>query len=106
MDIKAFKESLGQAEPPAGLSPPLRALWHQARGSWEKAHELVQDEKTEAGAWVHAFLHRVAGDTSNANYWYAIAGRQQCSSTLSAEWQDITDQLLAAQALSELEMDH
>jgi hypothetical protein len=48
----------------------------------------------------------VASDTSNANYWYAIAGRQQCSSTLSAEWQDITDQLLAAQALSELEMDH
>lgn len=106
MDIKLFKESLGQAEPPAQLPSPLRALWHQARGNWEKAHELVRDEKTEAAAWVHAFLHRVEGDTSNANYWYAIAGQPQCTTTLSAEWQDITDQLLAAHSLSELEMDH
>ncbi len=28
-----------------------------------------------AGAWVHAYLHRKQGDTSNAGYWYERAGK-------------------------------
>jgi hypothetical protein len=106
MDFQTFKFSLGQAEPPAELSPPLEALWHQAKGKWENAHELVQGETTEAAAWVHAFLHRVEGDASNAGYWYRIAGRPHCNNSLSTEWQEIASHLLGASTEPALEMDH
>lgn len=106
MDTQTFKDTLGRAEPPAGLTPPLLALWHQARGKWEEAHRLVQDDRSESGAWVHAFLHRVEGDASNADYWYAVAGRPHYAGSLSSEWQEITGHLLGALAESLLEVDH
>ena len=106
MDIQKFKNSVGGAEPPGNLPPPLRALWHQAKGDWDKAHSLVQAENTQAAAWVHAFLHRVEGDDSNAAYWYHIAGYSLCASSLSSEWGDIAGQLLEAQTESALALDH
>ena len=103
MDFQAFTNSLDQAEPSADLPPPLRALWHQAKGNWDQAHRLVQGEKTEAAAWVHAFLHRVDGDADNAGYWYGIAGREHCAGSLSSEWEEIAGELLGEPAL---EVDH
>jgi hypothetical protein len=38
-----------------------------------------------ACAWVHAHLHRVEGDVSNAHYWYRQAGRPAASGGLDAE---------------------
>ena len=52
----------------------LRALWFAGRGGWEQAHEIAQEDESREGAWVHAYLHRTEGDTSNANYWYRRAG--------------------------------
>ncbi len=105
MDIQEFKKSLDRAEPAVDLPPPLRALWHQAKGDWDKAHSLVQGENTQAAAWVHAFLHRVEGDESNAAYWYDIAGHGLCASSLSSEWGEIAGELLEAQTESAFEMD-
>ena len=34
-DLAAFKASLAEASPPPGLTVPLRALWHAARGEWD-----------------------------------------------------------------------
>jgi hypothetical protein len=106
MDILKLRDSLDRADPPAHLPSPLRALWHQAKGDWDKAHSLVQGENTQAAAWVHAFLHRVEGDEANAAYWYGIAGHTLCASSLSSEWGDIAGQLLEAQTESALKMDH
>lgn len=54
----------------------LLALWAEARGDWARAHELAQAAAdARAGAWVHAFLHRVEGDEGNAGYWYSRAGK-------------------------------
>ena len=54
--------------------PPLAALWWAAKGNWDEAHKIVQDEETADAAWVHAYLHRVEGDLGNAGYWYRRAG--------------------------------
>lgn len=105
MDFQTFKDSLDQPEPPADLPPPVRALWHQAEGNWDEAHRLVQGENTEAAAWVHAFLHRVEGDASNAAYWYGIAGQANCDGALSSEWREIASQLLEAAYEPALELD-
>jgi hypothetical protein len=82
-------------EPPAGLPPPLLALWHEARGDWALAHACVQSDPGSAGAWVHAYLHRREGDASNAAYWYQRANRPAATGPLAAEWAEIARALLA-----------
>ena len=73
--MSSFETSLSATTPPAQAAPALRALWHGLRGDWKTAHEIVQAEDDRDSAWVHAWLHRVEGDLTNAGYWYARAGR-------------------------------
>lgn len=89
MDLAAFRASLVTAEPPAGLDLALRTLWWEAKGDWKQAHECAQADKTPIGASVHAYLHRVEGDLSNAGYWYNRAGRTPATGTLAAEWESL-----------------
>ncbi len=94
MDLPAFKASLGSAEPPAGLDLVLQALWCDAKGDCAKAHGCAQDETSATGSRVHAYLHRVEGDLSNAGYWYARAGRAPASGATAAEWESLAVELL------------
>lgn len=72
--------------PPAGLTPEQRALW-LARNDWEAAHQIAQDIHTPDGSWLHALLHLIEGDTGNAHYWYARAGRPAKGlKDIDAEW--------------------
>lgn len=89
-----FKSSLSGSAPAPQLSAPLAALWWAAKGGWDAAHRLVQDEATADAAWVHAYLHRVEGDPSNSGYWYRQAGRPVASDALDAEWERISSALL------------
>src|SRR3979490_566667 len=57
-----------------GVDGALLALWWDAQGDWEKAHEVAQDVAGVDGAWVHAYLHRKEGDVGNAGYWYRRGG--------------------------------
>lgn len=95
MTLAELKSSLANAAPPAMLDAPLAALWWAARGDWDKAHKLVQDEDSREAAWVHAYLHRVEGDLSNARYWYGAARRLAATGTLEDEWAEIAVTLLA-----------
>jgi len=89
MTVEEFTESDGRFDQPA-----LRALWLAGRGEWEQAHEIAQSEENREGAWVHAYLHRAEGDTSNAGYWYGRADRPAQSGDLRAEWAAIVLELL------------
>ena len=88
--MEAFKESTKENE------PALKALWWAKKGEWDKAHRIVMDEAGEDAAWVHAYLHRVEGDTGNARYWYAQARKPVASGDLDAEWNAMIDVLLEA----------
>ena len=88
--------------PPKGINPALVALWHDARGDWDAAHEVAQDVPDPDGAWVHAYLHRKEGDASNAAYWYRRAGKPVATTSLEDEWQHIVSAFLSApQAVNE-----
>jgi hypothetical protein len=63
----------------------IRALDAEQQGDWAKAHELVQGMVTAEAAWVHAYLHRVAGDLGNAEYWYHRAVQPVCMTSLDTE---------------------
>ena len=84
-----FRASLSGAAPAPGLDAPLAALWWAAKGDWDAAHKIVQDEGDVSSAWVHAYLHRVEGDLSNAGYWYRQAGQPVAKDSLEAEWERI-----------------
>ena len=91
--LDAFTASTAAAAPPE-LSPPLAALWWTAKGEWERAHALVQDDPGRDAAHVHAHLHRREGDETNARYWYRRAGRTPATGSLDAEWRAIAAALL------------
>jgi hypothetical protein len=94
MSFADFQESTAGAAPPAALGGPLRALWLDARGVWDAAHEAAQAADGADGAWVHAYLHRKEGDEMNAGYWYARAGQPAATGELAAEWAAIARALL------------
>ena len=94
MDIERFESSFSNARPPAGLTPLLKALWHDAHGDWARAHEIVQGEKGRDAAAVHAYLHRKEGDLGNADYWYGRAHRSRPDTALAVEWRELAERLL------------
>lgn len=97
MSFDDLKTSIERGPIPPGLKPALQALWHDARGNWEAAHQCAQDDGTAEGSWVHAYLHRKEGDEGNAGYWYARAGRARPAPgvTLELEWAAIARALTA-----------
>ncbi len=95
MTLDDFKQTVAAGTPPEEISPALRALWHDARGDWEAAHETAQAVDDETGAWVHAYLHRKEGDAANAAYWYRRARKPVATDALGSEWDRIASALLA-----------
>jgi hypothetical protein len=98
MTLNQLRESLQQPAPPAALPPLLAALWWEAKGDWNQAHEIAQTENGADAAWVHAYLHRKEGDTANAGYWYRQASQPICTLPLDAEWEQIASALLIGHA--------
>lgn len=95
MNIAEFEATIEAANPPEGLSMPLKALWHAEKGEWDRAHAIVQDDEGEDAAWIHAYLHREEGDLSNARYWYRRAGKPEATVSLDDEWKSIVNHFLA-----------
>lgn len=99
MSFEEFQKSIArEAQPPRELSGALQALWRDARGDWDGAHEAAQNDASRDGSWVHAYLHRKEGDVGNAGYWYARAARKMpaASVALETEWGEIARALLGA----------
>ena len=90
MNVDEFRA----AETCPDLGLPLQALWAEAHGDWDRAHDLCQQAKSRDGDWVHAYLHRKEGDVGNAGYWYARAARPVATSGLEAEWAAIVTALI------------
>lgn len=94
MTLDEFRASLADSHPPAPLSPPLQALWQDAKGDWDRAHEAAQAGEDADSAWVHAYLHRKEGDAANAGYWYRRAGKPAARGSLDDEWTTLVLALL------------
>jgi hypothetical protein len=84
-----FLNSLQGNEPPKEISLLLLSLWHDAKGNWEKSHEIASEIYTKDGSLLHAYLHRKEGDQWNADYWYRRAKSKSPASDLESEWQEL-----------------
>lgn len=95
MTAAQLKESAAaEATPPPELSPELLSLWLVKKDRWEEAHDIAQDIHTRDGSWIHALLHLIEGDTGNAGYWFARAGRESRSlKEIDTEWDRIAAHL-------------
>jgi hypothetical protein len=94
MNVNEFRESVDHDAPPVDLAAPVEALWWDAKGDWARAHGLVDELESKDGMAVHAYLHRKEGSLSNADYWYARAGRSFHRPALDDEWNALVAGLL------------
>jgi len=95
MNLHDFISSTSQPHPPEEISVYLTSLWHDAKGNWEKAHDVIQELEDKTASWIHAYLHRKEGDLWNADYWYSKAGRKRPSVSLEEEWKDISASVIS-----------
>jgi hypothetical protein len=94
MNLDEFTASTTGERAPTGLPTSLLAMWYDAKNDWAQAHQAIQDDNSVDGSWIHAYLHRVEGDQSNAAYWYRRAGRPTATTSLEDEWRQIVAELL------------
>jgi hypothetical protein len=92
MNRVMFKHYVSQRAFPDNAHIILKALFYDALGDWEAAHNIAQSkEGTPMYDHLHAYLHRKEGDTYNAKYWYRRAGITVPICSLTEEWQSIVD---------------
>jgi hypothetical protein len=94
MNAETFVGSVDGREPPPWVSEPLRALWWDRKGDWDRAHGIAQQIPTAQGSAVHAYLHREEGVLWNADYWYSQAGRERPDIPLDQEWELLVEEML------------
>jgi len=63
----------------------IKALDLAREESWGESHQLVQQHSDKLSCLIHAYLHRIKGDISNAKYWYRQAGVDMPNNTLDDE---------------------
>ncbi len=63
----------------------IKVLDLAREGSWDESHKLVQQYSDKLSCLIHAYLHRVEGEISNANYWYRRAGVDMPDNSLEDE---------------------
>ena len=89
MNYENFIKLTKESKPPDSLFGIQLALWHAMKNNWDMAHNIVQDINTDTASWIHAYLHRVEGDLSNANYWYNRASKIASTESLELELNNI-----------------
>jgi len=94
MNLQQLKESINENKIPNNLSVYLKALWYDAKGNWDEAHQIIQDVPDKNASWIHAYLHRKEGDMNNADYWYNQAERKRPNISLNEEWEEIVKAML------------
>ena len=94
MTFADFLASLKQDEPNPELAMPLKALWYDGKGDWDKAHHEIDHLNDFTSSRIHAYLHRKEGDIWNADYWYARAKDIRPDIPLEEEWVMLVMRLL------------
>lgn len=95
MQYEEFVDSLRDDACPAQAGAHLEALWHDGRGDWHGAHDIVQRLDDSTAARIHAYLHRKEGDEWNSRYWHRRAGSEFPEGLdLQEEWETLVRRLL------------
>jgi hypothetical protein len=92
MTLSEFNNALAKNHFPQNENEILEALFHDAQGHWEAAHNIAQSQEgVPEYDRLHAYLHRKEGDDWNADYWYRRAKTVKPKVSLAEEWRDLVD---------------
>ena len=92
MTRSEFDNYISQKSFPNNAPILLQALFHDAQGNWNAAHNIAQSrEGTLLYDRLHAYLHRKEGDIWNANYWYRRAKTDMPNMSLQKEWEILVE---------------
>ena len=94
MQFEEYANSFNSNYPPGNINQFALAMWYDAKGDWEKAHNIVQDIENRTAYQIHGYLHRKEGDNGNAGYWYNKAGTKLPDYSLEKEWEEIVKAVL------------
>ena len=95
MNYREFIDNVEEGQCPQQLEPCLQALWYDAAGDWNTAHEIVQRMDDARAARIHDYLHRKEGDDWNSRYWHRRAGTSfPRDMSLKQEWQYLVKQIV------------
>ena len=83
-----------ESQPSIKLFGVHLAIWYATKNNWDMAHNVVQNINTEIASWIHAYLHRVEGDMSNANYWYKRNGTEYYIGDPGEELEEIANLMI------------
>jgi hypothetical protein len=87
MTFLEFRKCVNFSTFPTDGNILLKALYHDAKGDWETAHDIAQSrEGILLYDRLHAYLHRKEGDDWNANYWYNRVETIMPTVSLAEEW--------------------
>lgn len=89
-----FLETLEDKAPPSSWQAPLQALWWEAKGDWQAAHDIVERLPSNEASHIHAYLHRKEGDDWNARYWYRVANKPFPTQSMQEELKILVENLL------------
>jgi len=94
MQFEEFAKSVNNALPPENVNQYAMALWYDAKGDWQQAHNIIQDIENKTAYRIHGYLHRKEGENGNASYWYDKAGTELPQYSLEKEWEEIARDVL------------
>jgi len=97
VSFENFLQSLEVDSPGKEWPLMLKALWYDAKGNWENAHQLIEGLTCEDSALVHAYLHRKEGDRWNAGFWYRKAGSTYPEYSLETEFHQLIHKFIPQQ---------
>ncbi|MCB0647957.1 MAG: hypothetical protein KDC49_14910 [Saprospiraceae bacterium] len=92
MSFEEFLNSIETGHVPENIR--LKALYYDALGNWELAHDLINEFSGKDADRIHAYLHRKEGDLWNARYWYHRIGMEVPDHSLDEEWENLVRQFL------------
>lgn len=75
----AIREAQGR------ISLRRQALLWLSIGEIDKPHEIVQNDSTSLGSYMHGIVHRLEGDYWNSNYWFQRARDRELLSRIERQ---------------------
>lgn len=72
--VRLSRRSPQESFPNARNADAAQAALLLLHGCWEASHNLIDDNETAEGRYVHAIVHRIEPDAGNSAYWFRQFG--------------------------------
>lgn len=87
--VQLRRRSAEESFPTARNPEAAQAATLLLHGCWQASHDLINDNETPEGCYVHAIVHRIEPDAGNSAYWFRRVGEHPVFEQLHRRAQEI-----------------